>query len=239
MLKKQKNALFQLMQSSFVNVDDFDFSTEKSQHFEYAKIQLKKTGYFFSIRNPVNNSRQFEYNYVKVAALPTETGFQRKKDRSYLSFEELHEVFNNWLQEEIKRYYDELHTPDLWQEYLDHRSVISLDTVGYDERYYFNREEREQIKFAVRDIRVLIIRKYSPSLDIGKAIGDRLNYLIESSDRLNSFDWKSVLIMTILNISFMLELDQLKGKELFRLFSKIFHMIPRILNERRRQMGLP
>jgi len=63
-----------------------------------------------------------------------------------------------------------------------------------------------------------------------ESIDDRLDYLTQAVDRLNKFDWKSLLISTIISISVALSFDTEKGKQLFNLFKQVFDVIPKLFH---------
>jgi hypothetical protein len=83
---------------------------------------------------------------------------------------------------------------------------------------------------ALRDVRLLIVGRFSPAVPEMESIDDRLDYLTQAVDRLNKFDWKSLLISTIISISVALSFDTEKGKQLFNLFKQVFDVIPKLFH---------
>jgi hypothetical protein len=79
---------------------------------------------------------------------------------------------------------------------------------------------------SINELKLLIHQNFNTSQEQQKLVDDRLNYLIDSTNRLNKFDWKSVSISTMLSIVTTLTLDVEKGRQLFVLFQKVFSIIP-------------
>jgi hypothetical protein len=81
---------------------------------------------------------------------------------------------------------------------------------------------------ALRDVRLLIIDRFAPSTAEMESIDARLNYLTQAIERLNRFDWKSLLISSIMSISVALSFDTEKGRQLYKLFKQVFDIMPKL-----------
>lgn len=81
---------------------------------------------------------------------------------------------------------------------------------------------------SINELKLLIQTNLKTTGEEQEVVAERLNYLIDASKRLNKFDWKSLAVSTLINISVALTLDTAKGHLLFELFKKVFSVVPMI-----------
>ena len=103
---------------------------------------------------------------------------------------------------------------------------FKINEIDFYNRKAFNIDERKQIIMSINDLKLLINNSLNTSTEEQSLVNERLDYLIEASDRLNKFDWKSLAISTLISISITLSLDTQKEQLLFELFKKVFSLIP-------------
>ena len=133
-----------------------------------------------------------------------------------------------WLDNNVKAFLRENTEIDLWEEYKNGEKILDISKIDFDDRTTFSLEERSQIKLAINDLKLLIQRKFEIDNNEKASVNRRLDYLIEASERLNKFDWKSLAISTIMSISITLSLDTVRGQQLFEMFKQLFSMIPKL-----------
>lgn len=90
-------------------------------------------------------------------------------------------------------------------------------------------KKKKQVKLALEELKLLIHGSICKNEDEKKIVNNRLDYLIEASEKQNKFDWKSIAVSTLLGIATSLSLDTEKGRLLFELFKKVFSIVPLIL----------
>ncbi len=105
-----------------------------------------------------------------------------------------------------------------------------MNVINFEDKTLFSKDEKIQIKLAINELKFLIIQNFSPNNEEQIIIDNRLDYLIDSVERLNKFDWKSLVLSTIISISISLSLDSEKGRLLFELLRKVFLNIASIGN---------
>jgi len=118
----------------------------------------------------------------------------------------------------------------MWKEYKNGNKTLNIDNIDFNDKQAFSFDEKAQITLALNELKLLIENKFDLNEKEMSIVNARLNYLSESKERLNKFDWKSILINTIINITVALSFDTQKGQELFLLFKHAFAIIPQIGN---------
>ena len=204
-------------------------------------IDIIGTPFYFTVRNSSLEFERFDCRYVifhpslndhispYVDPIDEQqfVGTPGWSGRS--SFSRIEQLLAEWLDSDVKRYLGELHEPDLWAQITEQRQVLNLNNIDLKNKEFFNDQEKQKIKAALDDARILIIDNFHPSDDKLNSINEKLDYLSEAIDRLNKFDWKSVLITVIIDISIALSLDTEKGRQLYYLFKKVLDEIPKFL----------
>lgn len=131
----------------------------------------------------------------------------------------------SWIQNHLLEYIEELEQPDLWKEFNSGTKVLNLDSIDFENKESFSIDEKAQINLSIKELTYLINSQIASSDSEMAIVMDRLNYLVEASERLNKFDWKSLAISTLISISIALSLDVEKGQLLFDLFTKVFSAV--------------
>jgi hypothetical protein len=228
MLKKYKNEIFAVVQSAGYDPDNFGWADDANSSWVTSKLTVKNSGLWFLFLNPVENYGTFRYQYTSFNPQYSASGtFPRDK---FLNFDDIKKDFLLWLNSQYKEFYEEQTGIDIWAEYKKGNKTLNLYQIDFDDKSPFSIDEKIQIKNSINDLKYLIQKNLNTNEQEQKLVNARLDYLIEASDRLNKFDWKSVAINTIISISITLSLDTEKGKFLFELFKKVFgaiqHVIP-------------
>jgi ribosomal protein L17 len=227
MKKKYKNELFNFINSTSLGVESFDIIETSEDDFLITKILYKNTPLIFTIRNSPESFDSFDYKFVKFSPTYNETSFY--PENSWLSFLDVFESFKEWVNNHVMEFLDEIHVPDLWTEYNKGNRTLNFKEIDFDNHDSFNFDEKKQIAMAINELKLLIHKQIGTTQKEQKLVDQRLDYLIETSKRLNKFDWKSVAVSTLMSISIALTLDSGKGKLLFDLFKEVFSVIPMLV----------
>ena len=86
-------------------------------------------------------------------------------------------------------------------------------------------EEKQLLQMSINEFEMLVAKEYNPSKEELTLIESRLKYLSEFLDRLNKFDWKAVLISTVVTIATTLTLSTEQGRQLFEMTKQVFTLI--------------
>jgi hypothetical protein len=224
-LKKYKNAVLQVLLENGIDKNKLSGKeTKDDRDNKYFTILLNDTPFYFKLINHPGNFDAFtcEYNLFK-ANYP-------KADikAAWRSFTDIKSHLNNWIKE-VKEYFNEITTIDLWEQLISSSNILSIGEIDFNDRNQFNEDEIKQIKLSLNELKLLIGKSFNLQEEEKIIVNNRLDYLTEASNRLNKFDWKSLLINTILNVIIALSFDSQKGKQLFELFGKVFSFTSQLL----------
>lgn len=227
MRKKHRNELFNLIGQEGFNQDDFDLIEDNQQELPATVIQYKDTPLRFVIRNSEESFESFDYQYV-----PFGPGFvltDIEPPNGFTDFNTIYDVVKGWLKYVIKEYIEDKNEPDLWSEFKKGNNTLNINQIDFNDKSTFSLDEKKQILMAINELKLLIHKNLQTTQEQQNLVIDRLDYLIEASERLNKFDWKSLAISTLISITIALSLDTQKGQVLFDLFTKVFSVLPMLV----------
>jgi len=212
MLKKYKNDILETIKEVGLNPEHFS-ATEIDSRFI---IKLLDTPLQFTFVKQDRSYHLFEYSFVT---------FSPKHDK-YISgnpedFLTCISDFQRWLENHVAEYLNELTTPDLWKQLEDQKALLDYTHQDNDKATHFTDEQKRLIRLGLDEVLLLIKNEFQPTADEIGVINNRLDYISEALDRLNKFDWKAVLVSTIISISIALSLDTAQGNALFHMFKQV------------------
>ena len=105
-----------------------------------------------------------------------------------------------------------------------------LKTLIIEDKSSFSIEEKQQLRLSLNDVKLLIQTNFNTTQEQQELINNRIDYLIEAVARLNKFDWKSILVSSVLAIIIALSLDIERGTQLWHLFQTALQIIPSLQN---------
>jgi len=136
---------------------------------------------------------------------------------------------HTWIHKHLKLYLEEQTTPDLWAEAQGQAEFIRPDLDSPDAQRLFSDEEKNQIRLSIKQAKMLLKETLAPTAEQLKRIEQRLDYLAEAVDRLNKFDWKGVLLNTIIGVTTALSLDTHRGEQVLKIFKDAFSGVVHLL----------
>jgi hypothetical protein len=214
MFKKQKNELLEIITGAGYEPHDFK-PTEIGEIFALTfrdsafKFEIEPTGASFKIRR----TRFLPgYPVVPYALKP-------------VLWSSVEQDFRSWLGTQVKQYLEELDTPDLWENISRETPVVVNTMFDDSDTTEFSAEEKSQLRLSISQFRLLIQQNFHPTDEQFGVIDERLDYLSGALDRLNKFDWKSILISSVVGIATTLTLSPEQGKLLFNLLKQAFSNI--------------
>ena len=225
---KHKNKLFKIIQDSGLGVEHFDINEGETDKVPFLIISYKDSPFQFIIRNSDDNFDLFDCKYTKYG--PNYPLSQFEPETGYSDFEFLSGEFLWWLTNVLSPYIEDLNEPDLWEEFKKGNKSFDFNKINFDDKSSFSLDERAQVKLALNELKLLAQKALSTNEKEQEIINARLDYLIDASNRLNKFDWKSLAVSSIISISVALSLDTQKGHLLFELFKKVFSNIPLLMH---------
>ena len=226
MRTKYKNILYHII--SEYNLEPSDFKLTKTIVKEMPSIVLtfKKTPFSFVIRNSTESYELFDFQFIQYGPNFKMTPFL--PDREFAGFETVANGFDEWLNEHILKFIEDQNDIDLWSQIENNSNELDMNHIDFDNKNKFLDDEKKQIRLAINELKLLIYKNFETNESEQKVVDARLEYLIDATERLNKYDWKSLIISTLISISIALSLDTEKGKILFELFRKVFLNIQNI-----------
>lgn len=218
MRKVHKNQLFNFITSTH-NIEAFELlENQKIQSLDGDILQVKNSPMQFSIRISIDSYNKFDFCYTTYSP-----GFKLSDiypQEGFVDFDEVLTSLDRWLNFHVKPYQEDLDEPDLWKQYIEGQD--SLDEINFENQTEFSDDEKQKVLMSVNELKYLIKRELNTSDEEQKLINERLDYLVDSMDRLNKYDWKGAAFNSLFSIVTALSLDTEKGKLLFELFKKAF-----------------
>ena len=218
---KYKNMLFHTVKDEGFAPGDFNVEINDADSTPSTIFNYRTSSLYFSVWNQNNSFDDFFFRYTKYA--PSEQ--PEKSIGVALKFEYVRANFKIWLIKHVREYQSDLLEPDLWSEYLNGSESLNYKNIDFEDRNPFTQTERIQVAQALKELEFLIAKNFNPIQEQLVLINGRLNYLQESTDRLNKTDWKGVALSTMIGILTTLGLDSNDGKLLFELFIQVFSTI--------------
>ncbi len=226
MKNKYKNRLLHLILELNFSPSDFKL-TEEDDEGNFV-VTYNQTPLKFFIREAYDAFDLFDSNYTTYSPQYDETEPYPKDD--FDVFDKVLSNFKDWIKYHVKKYIEGLEDEDdLWSEYLNGNQSLEFKEISFDNRSNFTVEERKQVVIAINELKFLIQTNIATSNHEQKIVSDRLDYLIENIERLNKFEWKSMLLSTLISISITLSLDTESGRIIFEYLKKVFSTFPKLL----------
>jgi hypothetical protein len=210
LLKSQANEVFNALRTNGWNPADFEWQDTQghaSGQTTISKLVHKSSGYYFTFDNGGGNVYS---NFTP--------GDERESGATdFGQFIGQLAGLVKWLSF-VKR---EMEAPDLWGAISQESNLIDSATSDTDNTP-FTADEKTYILSGLNEIKqhLLTAHKLDPELVEG-----RINYLIESSERLGRKDWKNLLLATLVSIIVAAALPSDAVRELFRFVGTVLRQI--------------
>jgi hypothetical protein len=221
MLKKYKNQFITIIEAA--GFSPSDFVGEESigdSNFPTFTMTYRNTPFIFITRNEIEDYHSFDCAHTLFAVeFPLCEYFP---SQGFTTIENIYDRFIIWLNRHIREYLDEQELPDLWEQINNERPLVSDEVITDDELHPFTDEEKQQIRLSINEFKLLLIDRFEPNEAQLQIIDNRLDYISNGLDRLNRFDWRGILLSSLISISVALSLDTMKGRQLYELFRQVF-----------------
>ncbi|MDY7396942.1 hypothetical protein UMM65_16975 [Aureibaculum sp. 2210JD6-5] len=223
---KYKNELYQIIRENHIEPEDFELSEKKKDGLPAVILKHKKSPFKFIVRNSTSNYELFDFQYTEYGSdFALSPIFPNDE---FTEFDIVANEFEEWLNTTLSEYLNDQNDIDLWSQLKYNTKSLDINSIDFDNKEEFLIEEKKQVKLAINELKLLINHRFNISESEREIVSDRLDYLINATERLNKYDWKSLVISTLISISVALSFDTEKGKLLFELFRKVFLQIQNI-----------
>ncbi len=220
MLKKYKNSLHEIIAKHGVDPRVFEPLERSFEGHPAFILRVRETDLRFIMRSKTDNNHALDCLYTRyLPDFPLSPFFPHGE---WGKIDLINEKFNKWVERHVQDYLNDLFEPDLWEQLRNQEVTISGSELSEDDTAKFSDEEKVQLRLLLNEFRLVVAETFKPNSEQMRVVDNRLHYLSESLERLNRFDWRSVLLTTTLSISVALSLDTARGKILFDLLKKVF-----------------
>jgi hypothetical protein len=232
MLRVHKNALLKEILKFGYNRAKFHFEEgeEISEGIDaYVKYEGNVAELTFRLINSDDNFHLFKYSYDKFSpgsSYEKSPGYDRDQ---WIDFDAVLKAYRNWLETEVKAAEDESLVPDLWVQLEQERDFLNL-RLSEAKQEPFTQNEKEQIRIALKNFEVLLLGHFKLEETELRVTKEMLDYCADALDRLPRFDWRALMLTTIIQISITLSLDTNRGRELWALFLQAINFVRNLLS---------
>ncbi len=221
-LKKYKNQLFQFLKDHPIGFNNFELIESENA----LKLEYKNTPFFFVINGDV------DFDLFYCSCISFQNGYPHI-DLSRGNSEPFSDIIGQlkyWINNDLAAYNEEREAIDLWEEYNKGETLLDIEQIDFGDKTNFSIDEQKQIALSINELKSLIQANFAINSAQLALVNARLDYLIESSQRLNRFDWKSIAVNTIISISVAMSFDTQQGTQLFELFKQVFRIVPALFH---------
>lgn len=200
-MKSQKNKIFEFVQESGFDPNDFKWNT--------AEITLYATGfginYLVSQLACKNTNFNFTFSNNLHYWYPSYSPAERVLKMNFTNPLDEQEMFMNvyiWLQS-LKR---EIETPDLWAQFKQYQITSEVLEDEENPNSQFTEEQLSRVTYGIEQIRTYLLKEYQREAET-RLINEKLDYLIDSAKKQGRIDWKNIFVSTIISIGTSLTLS--------------------------------
>lgn len=228
MLKEHKNRIFNIINGAGLDLAYFQV-LELDGIFQ---VQLRNSPIKFMFKQVPGSYDEFAINYTLfLPDYPLNISQENFEScRPYFNINGgIDNEFKYWLHAVVKRYINEIESPDLWLLFSNPFLFTSTSSISGEDLQPFTSEEKSQIKQRLLEFEDSVQANFDLLQEQLEFINERLEYLGNAVDRLNKFDWKAQALSTLISIAVNLSVDTEGGKRLFQLFGQAFDFIVKYL----------
>ena len=233
-----KNQLFQIIQEVGLDNQLFEIYEAQEGKYDTTVVQLKDSDLRFTILENPKSYHRFNYKYSLNKPYFPETGYKQRivpfrflpGNKARYDFKKIERKFIYWLEVELDTYFADVNEVDLWK-LSQGQSQLKFDhpPKETDRHEFFNDEEKAQVIQALKKARKDAEDQLKFKDEELEVLNEKVEYLMDAVERLNKFDWKSILLSSTIDIVTELTLDPSGGKMLFDIFTNAFRGFPKLL----------
>ncbi|WP_139996296.1 hypothetical protein [Paenibacillus paridis] len=218
MLKKDKNGFLHCIEQSKFSLNQFEVREGVVGTSLAFIISFKNSPMEFWYRNSEDSYKEYDYAYIQFSPNFTQSEYFPQNDwGTHIEF--IYVAFVHWLNNDLTEYIEEQSSIDLWSTLLQKEN----EYLGVADDYApFTHDEKKTVVSMIENFRNLIAIEYNPTTNQINEITNKLEYLTLSIDKLNKYDWKGVLIQTLIGIATCLSFDTSQGAQLFAHAKRVF-----------------
>jgi len=228
MIKKAiTNKCFEIIEEQNLNPGAFDLLRfEDNKYGKYVVIKFIGSKLSFTI---TASQRNVHSEYL-AWYVPYDGLYKKKQAGRYLSSEKVLKWFEWWVTRQVLVYVEDDKTEDLWGK-IQKLSNLKMVDIDSDENTEFTGNERQQISEVLNRMKFEVKEFNELSAQQTVLVNEKLDYLLDASNRLNKKDWLMVFLGVLLPL--LLQFNEEIGKKMYKMFEPIldlFTNLPPFLN---------
>lgn len=216
MLKKYKNQLHEDIRQMGLNPELFA-ATEQDNGKTFI-LRVKYSPLKFTFTQTDTTFHDFRCEYTKYSPKFSDQYLPNKT----INFNDARTIFKHWLETHVRLHVEEMEAPDLWEEMSSGSSFMGQHPVEEENYTNFSVKEKVLLRHTLEKIKNRMNEEFKPSKKEVIVIEKRLGYLSETLDRVNRYDLKGLLLLTISNIASELRFDNNESKSLLEIVKEEF-----------------
>ncbi len=171
----------------------------KPSEFRFEILPYHNQNYFCGIKYSPGKENLFDENLCR-------------------SWSDLKIKFSNWL-DFVEREFIQIDEWSLIEQEVNQNELLQIQSFNNEAFLDF---EKEIVKNRIKALRNKFYELGFANSDLD-FINEKLNLLIENTERLNKFDWKSLFLGTIISIIIQLSISQEQGHQIWRFIHDLFN----------------
>jgi hypothetical protein len=155
----------------------------------------------------------------KVKYVPSDPN-NKSSSAALLSTDKVAGAFRNWIK--FLTEYNNTRT-DYWQ--FIKSNLLTIESIDFTENLPFSEPEKDRVSIELSEIKDQLAQHFDLTEQQIEIANQKIDYLIEATNRLKKTDWKGLAIGLIFTVGYDLALDNQKWSKLLGLFSKLWSAI--------------
>ena len=214
LLRSQSNLIFLKLKEAGFNLSEFNWETFEIDGKTGPRLVHKPTGYFihFSLK-PTDYFVSYRVTY---------------SPGDHHSIVNSNSLLPSWepnLFSWIDNLKEELETPDLWEELRKESTITDATNIPNELNLQFLPDEITRIRISVEGIYEHLIQTQQLNEAQNKYVKQRLDYLVDSSNRMGKKDWLNLGLGVLVSIILYLSLPPDAAGELMRIAGTLLNWL--------------
>jgi hypothetical protein len=228
MRKVYKNKIYEIIKTQNIDPNQFNMSEFPEGENTVAKLNTFDNKMSFKFKNPSTSWELFQVSYSYFTPDFKQSGWIPMNNK-FFNPDQMTKAFLEWLNGQIKPYFDEIDGIDKWSNLEFEKNILAISQIALDNTNNFTLEDSAKITASIDELKKLVTDNFALNEHQLKFLEERLDYLSESTTRLNKFDWSNLLISIITGIAINMAVDIETGRQLSGLINQAFANIKSLL----------
>ncbi|MDC8098605.1 hypothetical protein [Chryseobacterium rhizosphaerae] len=230
MLKKYKNEVYQIIKEIFsLDTNRFTISDFEERQSPVTEIKVVDSEMRFHFFNPMSSWEQFRYRYTAFRPILSITEFIPNNSQ-ILNKDETFKHFENWIKNHAAPFIEEMDSIDHWSNFQFEQNIFSLLDANALDNAPFTIHQIQYITSSTNVLRESIAEIINPTEMQMQYITERLDYLVDATERLGKFDWYGVFLSTLISIAINMGVDTGTPQVLYELVKQAFSSFKLLIN---------